>query len=202
MVSLEQLSDEELMEAYQAGDARAFEHLLKKHQRPVFNFINRHVGVDSVAEELFQEVFLRVIKGAATYKRRAKFTTWMYTIARNLCVDHSRRAKHRQAASLDQPMGRGEEGRSLGEVVADKGPGVDRQAIGRQLQGRLQEAIAGLTDDQREVFLMREYMNLPFKEIAEITGCPENTVKSRMRYALERLRQQLEEYRDLAEAVQ
>ena len=202
-MGLEQLSDEALMEAYQQGDTRAFELLLKRHQRPVFNFIYRQVGIEPVAEELLQEVFLRIIKGADRYERKAKFTTWMYTIARNICVDQSRRARHRQAVSLDAPLGRGDDdGRSLQDVVADGGPAVDRQAIGRELQTKLKEAIESLNDEQREVFLMREYLNLPFKEIAEITGCPENTVKSRMRYALEHLRQQLEEYRDLAEAVQ
>jgi RNA polymerase sigma-70 factor, ECF subfamily len=203
VVVLEQLNDEALMEAYQQGDTRAFEQLLRKHRRPVYNFLQRQVGNEAMAEDLMQEVFLRIIKGAPAYKRQAKFTTWLYTIARNLCVDHTRRAKHRRAASLDQPVGRSEKGQgTLGEMVADASPGVDRRVIGQELQGRLQQAIESLGEEQREVFLMREYLNLPFKEIAEIVGCPENTVKSRMRYALDRLRQQLEEYRDYAQAVQ
>jgi RNA polymerase sigma-70 factor (ECF subfamily) len=202
VVALERQSDEELMEAYRDGNARAFECLLRRHQRPVFNFIHRHVGIESVAEEMLQEVFLRIIKGAPSYRRTAKFTTWLYTIARNLCVDQSRRAKHRQTVSLDQPVARGEtDGAKLGDMVANGGPSVDRQAVGRELQQRLEEAITGLSEEQREVFLMREYAGLPFKEIAEVTGCPENTVKSRMRYALERLREELEEYRDMAKAV-
>jgi len=202
---LEQLSDEELMEAYQRGDSRAFERLLRKHRKPVYNFINRQVGHEATAEDLMQEVFLRVIKGAPTYQKQAKFTTWVYTIARNLCVDHTRRAKHRKAASLDQPIGSGDTGKersTMGELVADRGPQVDRQAIGRELQGHLQHAISALSEEQREVFLMREYLNMPFKEIAEVIGCPENTVKSRMRYALDHLRQLLDEYRDLAQAIQ
>ena len=198
----DRLSDEELMEAYRDGDARAFERLLRRHQRPVLGFIHRHVGVESVAEEMLQEVFVRVIKGAPRYKRTAKFTTWLYTIARNLCVDQSRRARHRHTVSLDQPLSRGEEaGARLGDFVESSDAPVDRQAVGKRLQRRLEQAIAALGDEQREVFLMREYAGLPFKEIAEITGCPENTVKSRMRYALERLREQLEEYRDMARAV-
>jgi RNA polymerase sigma-70 factor (ECF subfamily) len=193
-------SDEALMEAYQGGDVRAFEELLTRHRKPVMNFLYRQVGSETLAEDLLQEVFLRIIQGGPTYKAQAKFTTWLYTIARNLCVDNSRRAKHRRAKSLDQPVG--EEGKStMGDLVADKGPAPDRQAIGRQLQGRIAEAIDHLPEDQREVFLMREYLDLPFKEIAEIVGCPENTVKSRMRYALERLREELDEYRDLAMAV-
>lgn len=200
----EPLSDEALMEAFQRGDTRAFEHLLRKHRRPVYNFIHRQVGHSATAEDLMQEVFLRIIKGASSYKREAKFTTWIYTIARNLCVDHTRRAKHRRAASLDQPLAgsNGEQRGTMGDHVADSGPAVDRQVIGQQLKGRIEEAVARLNEEQREVFLMREYLNLPFKEIADIVGCPENTVKSRMRYALERLRQELEEYRDLAQAVQ
>jgi len=192
------------MEAFQRGDTRAFEHLLRKHKRPVYNFVKRQVGSESTSEDLVQEVFLRVIKGAASYKREAKFTTWIYTIARNLCVDQSRRAKHRRAVSLDQPLSGsdGEQRGTMGDRVPDRGPAVDRQAIGQELKGKLEEAIAKLNEEQREVFLMREYSNLPFKEIADIVGCPENTVKSRMRYALERLRQELEEYRDLAQAVQ
>jgi RNA polymerase sigma-70 factor (ECF subfamily) len=201
-VVLEQLSDEELMEAYQRGDTRGFERLLGKHKKPVYNFIHRQVGHEATAEDLMQEVFLRVIKGAASYKRQAKFTTWVYTIARNLCVDHARRARHRRAASLDQPLARDDSGKgTIGDRVADRGPQVDRQVISHELRGRLEEAIGTLAEEQREVFLMREYLNLPFKEIAEIVGCPENTVKSRMRYALDHLRHQLEEYRDLAQAV-
>jgi RNA polymerase sigma-70 factor (ECF subfamily) len=197
----EELGDEALMECYQRGDSRAFEVLLQRHQRPVYNFLIRQVGHPQLAEDLLQEVFLRVIKGATNYKREAKFTTWLYTIARNLCTDNARRAKHRRAASLDQPAGNVEGRSTVGELISDKGPAVDRQVIGRQLQKRLQGAIAQLSDEQREVFLMRETLQLPFKEIAEIVGCPENTVKSRMRYALENLREMLEEYRDLAQAV-
>ena len=202
-MTLERQSDEELMESYQQGDTRAFEHLLKRHRKPVYNFLYRQVGSSALAEDMLQEVFLRIIRTAPRYTRKAKFTTWMYTIARNLCVDQSRRAKHRQHPSLDQPLGRDSAGkRTLGDRMASHGPAVDRQAIGSELRDRLAEAISTLSDEQREVFLMREYHNLPFKEIAEIVGCSENTVKSRMRYALERLRQQLEEYRDFAQAIQ
>ena len=201
-MALEQLSNEELMEAYQKGDTRAFEHLLRRHRKPVYNFLYRQMGNSALAEDLLQEVFLRIIRSSARYTRKAKFTTWMYTIARNLCVDQSRRAKHRKVASLDKTLGADPDGRrTLGDMVEHKGPAVDRQVIGRQLQGHLREAIDSLSEEQREVFQMREYLNLPFKEIAEIVGVPENTVKSRMRYALEHLRGQLEEYREYAHAV-
>lgn len=195
-------ADEALMIRYQKGDVRAFEVLLTRHRRPVYNFILRYVGARDRAEDLLQETFLRVVKSAGSYQQQAKFTTWLYTIARNLCVDHSRRQKHRKAVSLDQPMGGGEDrDRSLLDVLPGKEMGSDRKAISRQLHVTLHRAINTLPGEQREVFLMREFQNLPFKEIGEIIGVPENTVKSRMRYALEKLRMELEEYKDLAKAL-
>jgi RNA polymerase sigma-70 factor (ECF subfamily) len=196
-------SDEGLMLRYQRGDVRAFELLLSRHRRPVFNFILRYVGEPSHAEDLLQEVFLRVIKSADAYEKQAKFTTWLYTIARNLCVDAARRGKHRRAYSLDTPMDHdeGKDGATLLDVVSDGSPATDRKVIGKELHGKLQAAIAKLPDEQREIFLMREFLDMPFKEIADVVGCPENTVKSRMRYALEKLREDLEEYADLAKAL-
>jgi RNA polymerase sigma-70 factor (ECF subfamily) len=196
--------DEVLMVAYQKGDARAFEIILTRHRRAVFNFILRYVGSRETAEDLLQETFLRVIKGAATYEKQAKLTTWIFTIARNLCTDQSRRAKHRRAQSLDAPLSRHEEkSGTLHEILPNKQQlAADRQTISNQLHDRLHAAIAKLGDEQREVFLMREFCELQFKEIAEIVGVPENTVKSRMRYALEKLRVELEEYADMAKALQ
>jgi RNA polymerase sigma-70 factor (ECF subfamily) len=148
-------------------------------------------------------VFLRVIKSVSAYERQAKFTTWMYTIARNLCVDASRRLKHRRTSSLDSPMDRdeGKDGATLLDVVSDGSPAVDRRVIGNELHGKLHAAIEKLPEEQREIFLMREFLDMPFKDIADVVGCPENTVKSRMRYALEKLREDLEEYADLAKAL-
>jgi RNA polymerase sigma-70 factor (ECF subfamily) len=193
-------SNETLMVRFRDGDVRAFEILLSRHQKPVYEFVLRSVGSHNtaVAEDLTQETFLRVVKQAGTYEQRAKFTTWLYTLARNLCIDNSRRMVHRKTRSLDQPD---EEGQTLLDRTASQGPAVDRKVIGHQLQTRLQQAIDSLPEDQREVFLMREQADLSFKEIAEVIGVSENTVKSRMRYALEKLRAQLEEYQDMARAL-
>jgi RNA polymerase sigma-70 factor (ECF subfamily) len=144
---------------------------------------------------------MRVIKGAEAYKRQAKFTTWLYTIARNLCVDQTRRRKHRKHASLDAPMAADEDSGTLLDVVAGNEMGSDRKTANKELHARLQRAIASLGDEQREVFLMREFLDMPFKQIADVVGVPENTVKSRMRYALEKLRLELDEYKDLAKAA-
>ena len=194
-------ADEDLMVKYQQGEVRAFEVLLTRHRKPVYNFVLRYVGDKETAEDLLQETFMRVIKGADAYKRQAKFTTWLYTIARNLCVDQTRRRKHRKHASLDAPMAADDDSGTLLDVIPSKEMGSDRKSVNKELYARMQGAIGALSEEQREVFLMREFLDMPFKQIAEVVGVPENTVKSRMRYALEKLRLDLDEYKDLAKAV-
>jgi RNA polymerase sigma-70 factor (ECF subfamily) len=192
-------SDETLMAAFREGDAKAFEVLVTRHRRGLFNFLLRSVNNRSRAEELLQEVFMRVIRAKGRYQQTARFSTWLYTIARNLCVDESRRAKFRRHASLDAPR-RGRDGgerESMLDRTAAEQVSVDDEAMGPTIQQRLKEAVEQLPDDQREVFLMRQLGGLSFKQIGKAVGAPENTVKSRMRYALEKLREQLKDLRDL-----
>jgi RNA polymerase sigma-70 factor (ECF subfamily) len=194
------VADEELLERFRGGDSRAFEDLMRRHRNPLYNFIYRSVRNPATAEEILQDSWLRILQGACDFQRASKFTTWAYTVARNLCIDHARKAVLRRHPSLDQPT-MSDEGPNLGELLPDTRAAVDRTAIGRELQVRIARAIDALPHDQREVFLMREYSNLQFKEIAEVVGAPENTVKSRMRYALERLQEALAEYEDYARAL-
>jgi RNA polymerase sigma-70 factor (ECF subfamily) len=188
-------SDERLMLAFRAGDARAFEVLVRRHRAPVFNFILRFTGQRARAEDVLQETWLKVVRSAPEYEAKARFTTWLYTIARNLCVDSARKESYRQAASLEAPVKgtEGDEGRPLGEALPDEGMSPERGAYNVRVRPLLERALAGLPEEQREVFVLREYSGIPFKEIAEVTGVSENTVKSRMRYALEGLRRRLAE---------
>lgn len=194
-------TDEDLMEAFAAGERRAFDVLVHRHSRPLYNFLLRSVHEPSRAEELLQDVLFRVIRSKHRYRRSAKFTTWMFTIARNLCVDESRRAKFRCHESLDRPAaaGRGDGRSRLAVTPADDVP-TDARAEAPRLRQRLAAAVEQLPDDQREVFLMRQLGGLSFREIGEAVGAPENTVKSRMRYALEKLRQELADLYDVSEA--
>jgi RNA polymerase sigma-70 factor, ECF subfamily len=196
-------TDEDLMEAFRAGDARAFELLVGRHGRSLYNFLLRSVRTPHRAEELLQEVMLRVVKSKGRYQRSAKFTTWVYTIARNLTVDESRRIRFRDHDSLDAPLqGRrdGDGSRTrLQRIAADQVP-TDMAAEAPRLRRRLQAALAQLPEDQREVFVMRQVSGMSFREIGDVVGAPENTVKSRMRYALEKLRQDLGDL-DPAEAA-
>ena len=188
-------SDERLMLAFRAGDARAFEVLVRRHRTPVFNFILRFAGQRARAEDVLQETWLKVVRSAPEYEAKAKFTTWLYTIARNLCVDSARKESYRQTASLEASVtgAEGDEGRPLGESLPDEGVSPERGAYNARVRPLLERALAGLPEEQREVFVLREYSGIPFKEIAEVTGVSENTVKSRMRYALEGLRRRLAE---------
>ena len=193
--------DEFLMLRYQQGDKSAFPVLVRRHQQALFNFAFRQVRMPQLAEDVVQETFVRVVQNAADFKHEARFTTWVYTITRNLCIDQLRKRALRRHPSLDQVNGEEGDGPTLGEQTADPRASVEREATGTELKERIARAVDKLPDDQREVFLMREVSNLPFKEIAEITNVPENTVKSRMRYALERLQEALAEYEDYARAL-
>jgi RNA polymerase sigma-70 factor (ECF subfamily) len=191
------LPDETLLRQFSAGDAQAFEPLLNRYEKPLFNFILRQVGERTRAEEILQDAFLRVIERAAEFKGESKFSTWLYTIARNLCIDESRKMVFRRHRSLDAPApGQDGDGPSLLERTSGPDAGADRESIARELQPRIAAAVEALPEEQREVFLMRELQHMPFKDIALVVGVPENTVKSRMRYALERLQSALAEYAD------
>jgi RNA polymerase sigma-70 factor (ECF subfamily) len=183
------MTDEALMAAYQKGDVAAFGELVARHEKRLWNFLRRFVRDKATAEDLLQEVFLRVVKSAVQWQPSAKVSTWLFTIARNLCTDQARRAELRQAESLDQAKA-GEEGsglRRIDRVAANSGD-AEKEAMGREIASLVDRAVDELPVEQREVFLMREVMDMSFAEIAAQVGASEPTVKSRMRYALQRLR--------------
>ncbi len=192
-------TDEELMQRFQNGDQAAFEALYRKYKTPIFSFLVRQYTTRENAKELLQDVFMRVIHKAATFRHGSRFSTWIYTIARNLAIDSARKARHRRHASLDQQIGH--DGPMLKDRVPNGGPLPDRASTHIKMQKDMMEAISRLPDDQREVFLLREYHGLPFREIAEVVDAVEGTVKSRMRYALESLREALSEYSEVARAL-
>jgi RNA polymerase sigma-70 factor (ECF subfamily) len=174
-------SDEELMRRFRAGDGGAFPILVQRHRARVFAFVLRLTQDRARAEDVLQETWLRVVRGASAWQPAARFTTWMYTIARNVWLDGARRDRHRAAEPL------AEEPADAGSAWNDP----ERGAGSAELRPLLEAAIAALPEEQREVFLLRELVGVPFAEIARVTGAPEPTVKSRMRYALEALRAHL-----------
>jgi len=200
---LSDVTDEVLMMQFQGGDQDAFAVLVRRHNVPIFNFILRQIHSRSTAEDLAQEVFVRVVQKAGTFKHEARFTTWVYAIARNLCIDHLRKMSLRRHPSIDHAPGSDQGRPTLRDRLADSHPSsaADRSVISTDIGERIVEAVDELPTEQREVFLLRQVGKVPFKEIAVMTGVPENTVKSRMRYALERLQDALSEYEDYARAL-
>lgn len=182
------------MARFMEGDARAFEALLGRHKKPVYHFIYRYVRQKETADEIFQDSLLKLVRAASSYQRGARFSVWMYTIVRNTIYDRLRRERHRrQMRELDRPLG-ADGSATLGDTIPGDSPDGEKEARKQELQERLATAVQELNPDQREVFLMRQYQGLAFKEIAEVMDCPVNTAKTRMRYALESLRRELAEF--------
>ena len=191
-------ADEVLMLRYKEGDLEAFEILLERYQQPLFSFVLRFCNDYHQAEDLVQEVFMRLIKSAKTYEPKAKFSTYIYTFAHNICIDNYRRGKKRKTTSLSQPID-AEQELTFEDTVKDERANPEKEYRQKSLEKALQEAVSELPEEQREVFLLREQMNLPFEEIARVVGCLPSTAKSRMRYALQSIRQKLEKRFSLAD---
>jgi RNA polymerase sigma factor (sigma-70 family) len=197
-MGLAQETDENLMLRFGRGEAAAFELLYRRHELRVFRYLLRNVKNEATANDLMQEVWFAVVRGAANYQATAKFTTWLFTIAHNRMVDMIR-ANHR-LQSLD-----------TGEAADSEGPDsqdlslLDRLAIDRKLEplaqvqsqdeaAALLSAVAQLPAEQRSAFLLQAEGELSVEEIADATGSNFETVKSRLRYARAKLRQLLWEY--------
>ena len=163
------------MLAYGGGDAAAFETLYARHRGGLFRFVLRAVKDRGVAEELFQEVWVRVIEARERYAPKARFTTWLYTIAHNLLVDHWRK-KGLSLAVLDE------------EDVPSESANPARQAEAREALARLVHALESLPAAQHEAFLLHEEGGLSVAEIAAVTGVGEEAAKSRLRYAMTKLK--------------
>ena len=193
------LADEDaaLVTRFQRGEAAVFDTLFTRHQDYVYNIVYGIVGNAEESRDLTQEVFVQVYRSLPRFRNSARFGTWLYTIARNLCIDHARKRALRNHPSLDE----GAQGPTLGERTADPAANVEQAASAAEIRRRVLTAVDALPEEQREVFLLREISNLPFKEIAQVVGIPENTVKSRMRYALERLQAALSDFEEYARAL-
>ncbi len=183
-------SDGHLMQAYAAGDARAFETLYDRHALAVWRFVLRSVQQRELADELVQDVWFSVVRQAARYEPRARFRTWLFTLAHHRVVDHWRR--HRPHASLDAET---EDGSALADVLAtESGFGPERALDSREQAQALLDALAALPALQREAFLLQAEAGLSVAEIAQATDVTLETAKSRLRYARARLRATLEAF--------
>ena len=180
-------ADEELMLRYGGGDTGAFETLYRRHRGPLYRFLLRQVKNDAAtAEELFQDVWMRVIDFRGRYEARAKFSSWVYAIAHNRLMDFYRASG--KAKFLDQE----ESGDAIDALPADDPPAEIRLDRKRAAE-RLLAALAELPGAQREAFLLQQEGEFSLEEIAQATGVSRETAKSRLRYALSKLRASLSE---------
>jgi RNA polymerase sigma-70 factor (ECF subfamily) len=177
-------ADEILMLAYAAGDVAAFEQLYARHRTRLYHFLLRQLRDPALADECFQDVWQRVISARAGWQPEAAFTTWLFRIAHNRLTDHWRALKHRPPAPADAD--------ERAARVADPDT-PERRLSEFEQRRRLQQALAELPDDQREVLQLRLEQELTLEEIGDVTGVGRETVKSRLRYAMDKLRARLGE---------
>ena len=184
--------DEDLMLRYCAGDASSFETLYRRHRGPVYRYLLRQCGNAGTADELFQDVWLRVVNARIGYEVKARFTTWLYRIAHNRLMDHFRAHARGRLESYDSMIE--EDADDALQVEFDSGAETVEVTLDRKRTAeRLVAAIDALPDAQREAFLLREEGGLSLAEIAAATGVNAETAKSRLRYAVSRLRSLLKE---------
>lgn len=186
------MTDEDLMARYVRGEEMAFEVLLSRYRRPLFGFLYRYLGRRDKAEDVFQDVFFEVIRARDVFRTDSKFSYWLYRIARNRAVDRLRRNGFREMDSLDVSVDREDcDGETRLNRVPGSNPNPEEETLSHELATALTECLASLPPEQREVFWLKEQSGLTFAEIAEMTGTSPNTVKSRLRYALEKIRADL-----------
>ena len=165
------------------GDAAAWEDIVRRYQRRIYNICYRFAGSAVHADDLTQEVFIKMYKTLDSYDvERGAFTTWITTITRNLLVDHFRKGKHdRLTDSLDASPGPEEEGRALGEQIEDKSRvSPDEQVRSREAGETVHQALQKLSPELREAVILRDLQDMDYKEIAAVLKVPEGTVKSRI----------------------
>jgi len=184
-------SDVQLMLDVKAGDELSFELLLHRYRTPLVHFLYRMVRDQASAEDLAQEVFLRVYRAREQYEPSAKFTTWMFRIATNLALNAKRDGRYRQMeVSIGQP-GETDEGHPASVEVADDQPGIESELIARDRTAMIRRAIEALPDKQRAAVLLHKYQEMGYDEIAKILQCSESALKSMLFRAYETLRTEL-----------
>jgi RNA polymerase sigma-70 factor (ECF subfamily) len=187
------LDDAQVMLQVRNGDDGAFDYLVERYRRPMISFMYRMVHNSAIAEELAQEVFLRVYRSRGTYSADAKFTTWLYRIATNLAVNNARDTKHdrpEEKSSLDEVNE--ETGQSMD--VADSRLNVEQTILRRERLNAIRKHVEALPERQRMAVMMHKYQELDYKQIAEVLRLSESATKSLLFRAYETLRHSLKEF--------
>jgi RNA polymerase sigma-70 factor, ECF subfamily len=191
--SSEGLSDAQIMLRVKAGDDSAFEYLVQKYRRPMLSFMYRMAHNTAVAEDLAQEVFLRVYRSRQKYEASAKFTTWLYRIASNLAVNHARDTRHQRpenTVSLDEP----DHDSGLTMDLPDTSLTAEEAIVRRERLAAIRQRVEALPERQRIALIMHKYQQMDYRQIAEVLKLSESAIKSLLFRAYETLRGQLKEF--------
>jgi RNA polymerase sigma-70 factor (ECF subfamily) len=184
--------DAQLMLAYARGDMRAFETLYSRHRAALYRYLMRQARDPDIANDLFQEVWSRVVTNRARYEPRAKFSTFLFTLGHNCFIDHCRRTRAR-------PAGMGIDDADAADLLAaDERISPDRELERSEDKQRYRAALDSLPAEQRDVYLLHEESDLSLEEIARVTGVGAETAKSRLRYAVNKLKAAMSLAEDLA----
>ena len=176
---MREMTDEQLMQQYAKGDAKAFDELYARHRAPLYRYFNRQVNNVATANDLYQGAWEKIIKARRSYRTSKPFTAWMYRIAHNHLVDHYRRSRPEESVEAD--------------VLSDFQPGPAQDAIDTEQNEQLKTGIINLPVEQRNTLLLKLETGLKMEEIASVTGVSRETVKSRLRYAVNKLKRSLVE---------
>lgn len=190
---MKNLSDEKLVEIYKKGGSQeAFEILLERYKLPLYSYIIKMISDRAEAEDLFQEVFIKVIKGLPCYQSRDKFKSWIFKIARNMTIDYLRKNKNKKTCSIDEKI-QVEKSKdfTIKDLLPSKDYGPEKILEKKELKENLIKSLEELTTEQKEVFLLRHDLGFSFKEITELLNCPLNTALGRMHQAIKKIRKSL-----------
>ena len=188
-----ELTDAEVMLRVKAGDDSAFDSLVQKYRRPIINFMYRMARSQAAAEDLAQEVFLRVYRSRSSYEASAKFTTWLYRIATNLGMNYIRDTRHERPENT-MLLDEADEETGQAPDLADKKPNVEEEILRRERLKAIREKVEALPERQRMAVLMHKYQQMDYRQIAEVLKLSESATKSLLFRAYETLRQQLKEF--------
>jgi len=190
---LDPASDAAIMLRVAAGDEDSFNYLVRKYNRPMIHFLFRMVRNQAVAEELAQEVFLRVYRSRESYRAEAKFTTWLYRIATNLAVNHARDTRHERSAQtlyLDQP----DEESGTTPDLADDEPSAEQHLMQKERMAAIRVHVMALPERQRMAVVMHKYQGMDYREIGDVLKLSESATKSLLFRAYQTLREKLKEF--------
>ncbi|MBX7147586.1 sigma-70 family RNA polymerase sigma factor [bacterium] len=185
-IANKQMTDEVIFEQYKQGDTRAIEVIIDRYKKPIYSFLLCKCRNRAEADDVFQDVFYKIIDNPHGFRSAISFKAWLFTLARNTYVDHLRKKiRKSNHVPIDEPKN---EGPALNETLPDDGPTLEEWVGGQKISEVVDSLMGTLPEEQKESFYLRIRMEMQYEEIAQMMDCSVNTVKSRVRYALETIK--------------